>query len=367
MTVVGIDLGTTNTVAAIAGEALVQQSERSPFLPSVVAFPPSGATLVGNKARRRRVIDPTNTIFSAKRLIGRSWESPDTTEFRRRYPHEVVEQQQQPSFRTRAGIFTPSQISATVLQAVAKGLREPADQVMAILTVPSLFKQQHRDATLEAARLAGFTNVEIVNEPVAVARAYVQQLAARPRLAAVYDLGGGTFDLAIVDCTTTPLRVLAHGGDLYLGGDDIDTALTAWATGAVLQEHSWDLSTDPGVAARLTVECERAKIRLQHERETTLDLTQVDPSAPSNCRSIALTSDLLEKTTNDLLRRTFVVCDQTVADLGIPARDIEAVFSAGGTTLLPTIRRGIAHYFGCPVLDAINPMQVVAIGASLSL
>lgn len=367
MIILGIDLGTTNTVVAKEGTVLPVDSDGACMLPSVVAFPPSGATLVGRKARRRRAIDPTNTIFSAKRLIGRTWLSEETKEFQTRYPLELIEADGAPCFKTRAGTFSPSQIGSVVLTAAHSCGNINPDDAMVVITVPTMFGQPHRDATLDAARRAGFHNVELINEPVAVARAYVNHLAQRPDLAAVYDFGGGTFDLAIVDCSKNPLQVVGHGGDLYLGGDDIDQKLAAWAAQEVLRRHGWDLRSDGSIYSRLVVECERAKIRLCSEQSTVIDLTQVDPAAPGSCRTLNLTAADAQKFASELVQRSFILCDEALHQAGLSVERIGAVFPAGGMTLLPTVKQGIEAYFRRPVEHIFSAMQVVAMGASQAL
>lgn len=367
MMTLGIDLGTTNTVAAIEAKVLALDSSGTFLFPSVVAYLPNGAIIVGHGARRRRAIDPRNTIFSAKRLIGRTWNSSDTSEFLRRYPFDVAESDGHPVFKTRAGDVSPTQIASAILAAVRKATRVDPDNVIAVVTVPSMFTDAHRTATLRAAELAGFVNVEIISEPIAVAQAHLSRLTNRPSLAAVYDFGGGTFDLAIVDCSDRKIRLVAHSGDLYLGGDDVDAQLRRWAVHEVMQQYGWDLQTDPAVFARLLVECERAKIRLADVDETDLDLTQVDLAAPSSCLSVRLSRQVTDQYAQDLVQRTFILCDDVLRKAGVKATQVDAVFPAGGTTLLPAVKAGIATYFGRPVLHTCNPLQLVAIGASLAL
>jgi molecular chaperone DnaK len=364
---IGIDLGTTNTVAAIDGTVLDLDPLRAEILPSTVAFPPSGATVVGSAARRRRPIDPRNTIFSAKRLIGRVWSSLAANKFRARYPSFLLVETGDNAigFKTRAGKFTATDIAAMVLKTVASRTPAPAKKVEAIIAVPSLFEREHREATLEAGRKAGFGDVRIIDEPLATALAYQSKLRSRVRNAAVYDFGGGTFDLAIVDCSTGGPRVLGHGGDLYLGGDDIDYGLANWAADHVLETFRWDMRNDPEVFSRLIAACEDAKIRLQMEERARIDLTRVDPASPLATQEVWLDRALVAKLAQELVGRSFVICDQVLKNVGITAKDVDAVFVAGGATLLPVIREGIEGYFGHPVEYAFHPMHIVALGASL--
>jgi len=364
---IGIDLGTTNTVAAIGGTVLNLDPFSGEILPSTVAFPPSGATVVGSAARRRRPIDPRNTIFSAKRLIGRSWSSLAANKFRARYPSFVLAETSAGGigFKTRAGTFTATDIAAMVLKTVIGQTPAPAKKLEAVIAVPSLFEREHREATLDAGRKAGFGDVRIVDEPLATAFAYTSGLERSVRKAAVYDFGGGTFDLAIVDCSEKEPRVLGHGGDLYLGGDDIDHGLANWAADHVLETYRWDMRNDPEVFARLIAACEDAKIRLQKEERARIDLTRVDPASPLATQEVWLDRPLVAKLARELVGRSFVICDQVLKKVGITARDVDAVFVAGGATLLPVIQEGIEGYFGHPVEYAFHPMHIVALGASL--
>lgn len=368
MTVIGIDLGTTNTVAAIAQKTILLKGEEagSPFLPSVVSFLPNGSTLIGATARRRRVIDSKNTIFSAKRLIGRRWHSWETKTFRKLYPFDLAESPEGLAmFQTRRGPVSPRRIATMVLTSLAEeaGLDLAASRV--VITVPSMFKRPHREATLAAASAAGATNVSIADEPVAVTHAYASLGLGGAELVTVYDLGGGTFDLAVVDCSHRPFRVLGHGGDLYLGGDDIDQLMARDVAGGLVRDQGWDLADDPEVFARLVIECERVKKQLSYSGQASLSLGQIDPAAPLGLGEVSLDRSVVEELSRDLVRRTFTICDHVLSEVGITAGDIDAVFLAGGTTQLPMIREGLRKYFGREPRCEFDPMEVVSIGASL--
>ncbi|HEY3356777.1 MAG TPA: Hsp70 family protein [Polyangia bacterium] len=367
MSTLGIDLGTTNTAAALDGGLLsFTDGQRSqPVLPSVVAYPPTGAVLVGASARRRRAIDPKNTIFSAKRIIGRGWFARETREFQDRYPFALVRTPADlPAFQTRAGLLAPTDIAARVLAAVRAQVPVGATLSEIVVGVPSGFATEQRVATLDAVRQAGFGRARVIDEPVATAWAYLHDDRPAGRYAAVYDLGGGTFDLAVLDCADAPFRVLAHGGDLYLGGDDVDGALATWAAAEVLREHRWDLRDEPEVFDRLVVECERAKIRLSYAAQTRIELAEVDPAAPLAAGGLVLARPQLADLCTDLVRRTFGICDRVLGQAGLKARDVGAVFLAGGSCLLPMLRGAVEQYFGSPARCDFDPMEVVAIGAS---
>jgi molecular chaperone DnaK len=223
MRTIGVDLGTTNTVAAIEGTPIQNASglENSPILPSVIAFPPSGAVLAGAVAKKRRAIDPKNTIYSAKRIIGQRWLSYASTQFRKNYPFEMVETANGGcAFKTRAGLFTPVDIGAKLIEKLFAARPTLRASVAATVAVPAAFEPSARDATRKAVEKAGVARVSVVDEPVATAMAYVTARNEQLKYAAVYDLGGGTFDLAVIDCASRPARVIRHAGDAYLGGDD---------------------------------------------------------------------------------------------------------------------------------------------------
>ena len=366
-TTIGIDLGTTHTVAAVDRIPLKVEPNSERLVASVVAFPPTGARLVGEAARRRRPIDPKNTIYSAKRLIGRPWRSHDTREFQELYPFDLEpDDQGAPAFRTRAGLLTPTQIATIILEAVLSHAHQPPSELSGIVAVPSMFENAHREATLEAARRAGLGEVRVIDEPLATALAYRARFRDDHRNVAVFDLGGGTFDLAVIDCTKEPFKVLSHGGDLYLGGDDVDRGLAKWAAHAVLAKHHWDLTDDREVYIRLMLECEQAKIRLIGAEKTSLDLTRVDPGSAIATAEVTLERGVLAEVTDALVRRTFIICDQVLRDAGVTVRDLDAVYLAGGATLLPIVKDRVERYFDQSVTFAFHPMHIVAIGASLA-
>lgn len=364
---VGIDLGTSTTVAAVDRNVVSFSAQGGAILPSVVAYPPSGGVLVGVSARRRRPIDPKNTIVSAKRLIGRRFSSEDAVRFRELYPMDLVATPDgNAAFQTRAGVITPTQVSSILLSSLYRQLAAEPGPLRAVIAVPVVFQAPQREATLEAARQAGFDQATLIDEPRATPLAHLQGRSERPRYVATYDFGGGTFDFAVLDCRREPYEVLGFGGDLYLGGDDIDQALAAWAADEVLRSHRWDLRVDPAVYARLVVECERAKIRLCSQEETRIDLSQVDPASPEGAEGPAVSRRVLAELCLDLVRRTFVICDEVLARCRLKASDLDAVYYAGGTTKLPMIRDGIEQYFGQAPRCDFDPMQVVSIGASLA-
>ena len=367
MKTVGVDLGTTNTLIAVDARPAPAPHQDGAIVPSVVAYLPNGAVSVGLAARRRRPIDPKNTLFSTKRVIGRSWHSYEASRFRNQYPFDMVKTEGDGmAFQTRAGVVTPVEVATRVLDLPCRGAGITGEEYRALITVPAQFEIAQRNATIEAARALGFADVAVLDEPVATAVAYVKSGLADVGLAAVYDLGGGTFDLAIVDCRRIPHPVLAHGGDSYLGGDDVDRALASWAASRVLEQHRWDLQSDPDVFERLVLEVERAKLRLSFVQETSIELGQVDPASPLATTSLVLDRRVLEDACRPLVQRTFGICDEVLGRAGLTRDQIDAVFLAGGSTGLPMVRRDVAQYFGQPPHVAFDPMEVVAVGASLA-
>jgi molecular chaperone DnaK len=366
LTKVGIDLGTTNTVAAVSNELIRSDPSSGGILPSVVAFPPDGTRLVGSEARRRRPIDPKNTIASSKRLMGRKWYSNETRMFRKRYTFDLERGADgSPTFVTRGGNFTAMDIATMILEKVCLRSSHSPSDLTGFISVPATFREEERQQTEEAGLQAGLADVVIVDEPVATAQAYLSTYRESVKLAAIYDLGGGTFDLAVVDCGSSQLKILGYGGDRYLGGDDLDQALAQWVTDEVLKKHRWDLRSEPTVLARLVYECEQAKIRLGRWDEARIDLTKIDPSSPFTTEQVHIPRKVLETLVDKLIARTFVLCDEVLGKVGVSVKELDALFVAGGTTRLPYVQKNIEQYFGKPVSYAFNPMHVVAIGAAL--
>jgi molecular chaperone DnaK len=368
MRTLGIDLGTTNTAVALDGSILAQRhgEESSATLPSVVAFPPSGAVLVGPSAKKRRAIDPKNTIGSSKRVMGQGPFAYAAQKFKAQYPYDLVEKDGRVAFKTRSGVYLPTEIASRILTQALSALPFDPKSQRAVITVPAAFDKSAIDATVDAGRLAGIEDVRVLSEPVATAIAYLTTFNTGERVVAVYDLGGGTFDIALVDCGHSSPRVLAHAGDAYLGGDDVDLAIAEWATREVIKRFSWDLSSDALVRDRLFVQCERAKTRLGFVDRARIELAQVDPVAPCAGESLILDRAVVSTLADGLVGRTFGVCDEALRSAGLSVSDVGAVFLSGGSTLLTCIREGVGRYFQKLPRCEYDPMEVVAIGASLS-
>lgn len=365
---IGIDLGTTNTVVATAARVLPMRTAdgAARSVPSVVAFPPTGGVLVGAGARRRRTMDPHNTLSSTKRLIGRLATSVVVGDFGRRSP-QVLEALPDGTigFRTRAGVVSPVDAASLVMKAAFQAAQVGAEIASAVVTVPAAFQYAQREATRRAGRLAGLADVRLLEEPVAVALAHGREHIPG-RYCAVYDFGGGTFDFAILELRGDNLHIVAHGGDLFLGGDDLDAAFAGIAIVRLLREHNWDITTSPEALNRLIIEAEAAKRALSTAETAPIRMSQVDPDTPVADVVIEVTRKEFEASVMNLVRRTFLACDEVMRDALLSPREISAVFLAGGTTMSPLVHKMAAGYFALPPSHQVSPLEAVAIGASVA-
>lgn len=361
---VGIDLGTTFTVGAIQG-AVIQRPDRiadepmSAFcIPSAVAYPPSQQTLVGWPARARRAVDPLNTLVSTKRLIGALKTDYRARMFAERHAYELDGKPTRACIQTRAGLVDPVDVAALVL---AEVMGERGRDCPVVVTVPAAFEDDARLATVEAAERAGLNEVRLIEEPVATAISYL----ARSNLkhAVVYDFGGGTFDVAVIDCSRYPLRVAACGGDPYLGGDDVDRVLATRIVERVLREHRWDLQSERETYRRLVSACEGLKVLATNGAAAEMELQAIDPAGPA--ATLRVTRDEVAEVASRLVRRTFAICDAVMGEAKVKTEHIDAVFLAGGSSLLPGVIDLVAQYFGKRPRSDVDPMRVVAIGASI--
>jgi len=362
----GIDLGTTNSVVSVERRVLPISDRGHTTLPSVVGFLPNGTISVGDTARRRRAIDSSNTIYSSKRIIGRRYDDGQTRNFIERYPFEIVELPGGwPAFRTRAGEFSPTQVAERILREVVQRADVDPQRCEVVLAVPANFSNAQRQATADAAISAGLGCPHLIDEPSATALAYLH--SNHPcRRALVYDLGGGTFDCAVLDCSKGAPRMVSHASDLQLGGDDIDYELARWVARLVLEKHNWDLANYSETWDRLLAHCEDAKIALSVDREAPIFLSQVDPECPSGDEAVVLTQTILEEICQSLVSRSFIACDDVLRMAGLRPPDIDAVFLAGGTSFLPVIQHGVQAYFGRSGFIEFDPTEVVAIGAGIA-
>lgn len=366
--VIGIDLGTTNSVVAVVegGQPKViinQEGDR--LTPSVVAFKGS-ETLVGKIAKRQAISNPENTIYSIKRFMGRRYEEAEIDI--KRVPYKVVRGPQGDA-RVEAGgkIYSPPEISAFIL----KKLKDAAETYLgekvtdAVITVPAYFNDSQRQATKDAGLIAGLNVRRIINEPTASALAYGLEKKKNERIA-VYDFGGGTFDISILEVGDDVIEVRATSGDTHLGGDDLDQRIIDWLVEEFKQETGIDLTKDKMAMQRLKEAAERAKIDLSTMLETEINLPFItaDASGPKHLVR-KLTRARFEQMVMDLLKKTLEPCKQALADAKLTPRDIDEVVLVGGSTRIPKVQQLVAEFFGKEPHQGINPDEVVAIGAAI--
>ncbi len=369
---VGIDLGTTNTVvgAVRAGSAVtLADTTGNRLSPSIVSFHPSGKVIVGEQAKERRIVDPTNTIYSVKRLIGRTWDSREVQAALKSFPFAL---QQGPkegvAVTARGENYTLPEISAFVLrrakQVAEEALGEAVDR--AVITVPANFNDLQRAATKLAGRLAGLEVLRILNEPTAAALAYGQSTGERERIA-VYDLGGGTFDITLLDLSGNVYEVLATGGDTSLGGDDLDMLVAGKMAQYILQRHRVDARTDPTAWATLRARAERLKVALSDREQASIELNDVVRGDQGAFLAItfAMTRPELETLAMPLVARTLETCRFSLETIGLGIRDLGRLILVGGATRMPLVARKAEEFFSRQAVGKVNPDEVVALGAAI--
>jgi len=371
--IVGIDLGTSNSVVAhadLTGIVRVLADEAGGKVhPSVVSFHPSGGVVVGAAAKQRRVIDPQNTIYSIKRLIGRSYRSAEVQTAKARVPFLIKEgPNSAPLIATRAGEFAVPEISAIVLDHIrniaAARLGVPVNR--AVVTVPASFNDAQRSATATAGAIAGLTVVRVLNEPTAAALAYGHARQLR-EIIAVYDFGGGTFDITLLKLEDQVYEVLGTAGDSFLGGDDLDERLVEKMVAKFLAENHIDLRTNEVAMMRLRAVAEQTKIELSRRARAVVRIDEIaygPRGAPLNLH-IEIARDEFIKEVADLVDRTFPVCSEALALAGISIDRISDVILVGGTTKIPYVRDQVARFFGKASRTDVNPEDAVAAGAAL--
>jgi molecular chaperone DnaK len=370
--VVGIDLGTSNSVVAvIEGQQahVIPDAEGRRVHPSVVSFHPNGSVLVGEEAVRRRAIDPANTIYSAKRFVGRTFLAGPVQAAIKRAAFKIVEgPNQHPVIVTRGQTYTIPEILAFVL----RYLRDLAsaytgDEISrAVITVPANFDDAQREATRDAGQIAGFDVLRIVNEPTAAALAYGYGQGMDARIA-VYDFGGGTFDTTILQIDDKVFEVLSTAGDPYLGGDDIDDRVIGHMVSIFLEQNRVDLSMNLPVLARLRQVAESIKCQLSSRPKALVQVQEVATGADGQPLhlSFSITRDQLNQMARDLVQRSFLICDEALKLSGLTVTQIDEVVLVGGTTKMPLVRDGVLGYFGREPRADINPDEVVAVGAAI--
>src|SRR4249919_2251575 len=367
--IIGIDLGTTNSVVAVieGGQPVViTNAEGSRLTPSVVAFTKSGERLVGQVAKRQAVTNPENTIFSIKRFMGRRF--TEVTEEMSMVPYRVV-QAANGDVRIRAGNedFAPPQISAMILQKLKQSAEDYLGQpvTQAVITVPAYFNDAQRQATKEAGQIAGLEVMRIVNEPTAAALAYGLD-KKKDETIAVYDFGGGTFDISILEVGEGVVEVKATNGDTHLGGDNIDQRIIDWITAEFKSSEGIDLGKDRMALQRLKESAEKAKMELSTVMETDINLPFItaDATGPKHLQ-MKLTRARFEQLVDDLLQKTVGPTKQALADAGIDPSKIDEVVLVGGSTRIPRVQQIVKDLFGKEPHKGVNPDEVVAIGAAV--
>ena len=371
--VLGIDLGTTNSVMAVieAGEpTILENAEGNRLTPSVVAVnPKSGEQIVGQVARRQAITNPENTIFSVKRFMGRKFADPQVQEALKHVPYKV-KAASNGDVRVLMGDkeFSPPEVSAMILRKLKQDAEAKLGEkvVQAVITVPAYFNDSQRQATKDAGQIAGLEVLRIINEPTAASLAYGLDKKGADETIAVYDLGGGTFDVSILRVGEGVFEVVSTNGDTYLGGDDFDQRVIDWAVDEFRKDQGIDLRQDRMALQRLKEAAEKAKIELSTTMQTDLNLPFItaDASGPKHL-ALTLSRSKLEQLTADLIERTVGPCRQALKDAGLEPNQIDEIVLVGGQTRMPAVVEQVAKLFGKEPHKGVNPDEVVAAGAAI--
>ncbi len=368
---IGIDLGTTNSVVAVVqgGEPVViPNQEGTRTTPSVVAITDKGERLVGQIAKRQSITNPENTIFSIKRLMGRKYSSPEVDHAKKRLPYKIVEAPNGDAHVEIMGKrFSPPEVSAMILQKLKQAAEDYLGEKVteAVITVPAYFDDSQRQATKDAGRIAGLNVLRIINEPTAAALAYGMDKKKEEKIA-VYDLGGGTFDISILEIGEGVIEVKSTNGDTYLGGDDFDLRIIDWMVDEFRKDQGIDLKSDKMALQRLKEAAERAKIELSTATETEINLPFVtaDSTGPKHLL-MKISRAKLEQLVGDLIDSTTVPCKNALSDAGLSPSAIDEVLMVGGQTRAPKVQQVVQNYFGKEPNRTVNPDEVVAVGAAI--
>ena len=374
--IIGIDLGTTNSCVSILENGSVkvlENAEGARTTPSIIAYANDGEILVGQSAKRQAVTNPHNTLFAVKRLIGRRFEEDVVQKDIKLVPYKIVKADNGDAWVEVAGKkMAPPQISAEVLKKMKKTaedyLGEPVTE--AVITVPAYFNDSQRQATKDAGRIAGLDVKRIINEPTAAALAYGMDKAKGDRTVIVYDLGGGTFDVSVIEIAEVDgehqFEVLATNGDTFLGGEDFDMRLIDYLVDEFKKESGMDLKNDPLALQRLKEAAEKAKIELSSAQSTDVNLPYItaDATGPKHL-NVKLSRAKLESLVEDLVARTIEPCRIALKDAGIDASKIDDVILVGGQTRMPLVQKAVAEFFGKEARKDVNPDEAVAMGAAI--
>ena len=368
---IGIDLGTTNSVVAVVqgGEPVViPNQEGNRTTPSVVAITDKGERLVGQIAKRQSITNPENTIFSIKRLMGRKFHTPEVDHAKQRLPYKIVEASNGDAHVDIFGKkYSPPEVSAMILQKLKQAAEDYLGEKVteAVITVPAYFDDSQRQATKDAGRIAGLNVLRIINEPTAAALAYGMDKKKEEKVA-VYDLGGGTFDISILEIGEGVIEVKSTNGDTFLGGDDFDLRILDWMVGEFKKDQGIDLKNDKMALQRLKEAAERAKIELSTATETEINLPFItaDASGPKHLL-MKISRSKLEQLVGDLIEKTTGPCKNALADASLSQANIDEVLMVGGQTRTPKVQQTVQNYFGKEPNRTVNPDEVVAVGAAI--
>ena len=366
--IIGIDLGTTNSCVSImegGKPVVITNSEGNRTTPSIVAFTNKGEVLVGQPAKNQMVTNPENTIFSIKRFMGNTYN--EVTEERSRMPYTVLEEDGKVKIKTLEGNFTPQEISARILQKMKQTAEEYLGETVtdAIITVPAYFNDSQRQSTKDAGRIAGLNVLRIINEPTAAALAYGIEKKKDEKIA-VYDLGGGTFDISILELADGLFEVKSTNGDTHLGGDDFDHAVIDWLISEFKKEQGIDLNNDKMALQRLKEAAEKAKKELSSSLQTDINLPYLtaDASGPKHL-NVSLTRSKFEELIRDLVEKTRIPCEKAMQDAGLTLNDIDEVILVGGSTRIPLVQETVKNVFNKEPNKSVNPDEAVAMGAAV--
>jgi len=373
--VIGIDLGTTNSCVAVmegGKPKVIENTEGARTTPSVVAFTKDGERLIGQPAKRQAVTNPDNTIFAVKRLIGRRYDDPITKKDTELVPYKIVKGANGDAWVQAGGKdYSPSQISAFILQKMKETAEAYLGETVAqaVITVPAYFNDAQRQATKDAGQIAGLEVLRIINEPTAAALAYGLEKEDGKTIA-VYDLGGGTFDVSILEIGDGVFEVKSTNGDTFLGGEDFDAKIVNWLADKFKEKEGIDLRTDRLALQRLKEAAEKAKIELSSAQTTEINQPFITARMEGGATTplhlvVTLTRAELEKLFGDLVDRTIDPCKKALKDAGIDAKDIADVVLVGGQTRMPLVREKVKEFFGRDPHTGVNPDEVVAMGAAI--
>ncbi|MGM0676526.1 molecular chaperone DnaK [Ectothiorhodospira marina] len=373
---IGIDLGTTNSCVALmeGGKAkVIENSEGGRTTPSIVAFAEDGEVLVGQSAKRQAVTNPTNTLFAVKRLIGRRFEEPEVQKDINMVPYKIMKADNNDAWvEVRGKKMAPPEISARVLQKMKKTAEDYLGESVteAVITVPAYFNDSQRQATKDAGKIAGLEVKRIINEPTAAALAYGLDKSRGDSKVAVYDLGGGTFDISIIEIAEVDgehqFEVLATNGDTFLGGEDFDTRLIDYLASEFKKEQGIDLKGDPLAMQRLKEAAEKAKIELSSSQQTDVNLPYItaDNTGPKHL-NIKVSRAKMESLVEELIKRTIEPCKVALKDAGLSVSEVDDVILVGGQTRMPKVQEAVKDFFGKEPRRDVNPDEAVAVGAAI--